>query len=442
MTICERNVAEMHDVASTRRVRRRALNASACTFTPPPVTELRRSEASAAARGLRWAVCLAFFLSSASGAPAKLPPEVLELVSEMEESGGTSGLERSKDIGLFAVGIGRVPYRADAIDSCREQATIEAKKELASALSLSLKARDVAALKYSDDGKGHVEASEDFSSETEVSVDNLIKGLKVVRSGRNAAGKMEVVVYVSEKQKAYAQEFEAAQLTWGDKGVVQAVGVAPDRALAEKNALRSAVEQVAGTLVVGKVSVSVMEKEEFHKHLATTAGALVESYRVTKETRVESEYRIEILARVSKRKLYENYRSYFKCLGDPAFCLVATNKELIEQFNQFFEDKGLRLVTNPGEADYLICLDGRFRDRPTPGNASSEGTMLNLTITVRSADGSRVLLTMKEKQAKDSAVLTADQRREEVCRRIFEKVEKQLHQAVQNMVMRMLDDAE
>ena len=39
-------------------------------------------------------------------------------------------------------------------------------------------------------------------------------------------------------------------------------------------------------------------------------------------------------------------------------------------------------------------------------------------------------------------VLTAEQRREEVARRIFEKLEMRLHKALQEMVARMLDDAD
>ena len=390
-------------------------------------------------KNLRRAICLGTLLAALSVAAA-IPPEVQSLVSEMTEAGGTVRAGFSKELGVFVVGIGHARYRSGAVEKSRELAELNAKKELVSALNQTIQAKDTAILQMTDNGDGTSEAKAILTSMTETSVNELVKGLQVVRSGRNAAGEMEAVVYVAAKQANFSDDLRAAQLKWGDKGVVEAVGVATERATAEKNALRSAVEQVAGTLVVGKVSVT--ETEELHKRLATTAGALVEEYRVTKETKVEAEYRVEVLARVSKKKLYENYRSYFKCLGDPAFCLVATDKALIEQFNQFFEDKGLRLVTNPDEAHYLICFDGKFRDRPTPGNASSEGTMLNLTITVRSTDGSRVLLTMTEKQAKDSEVMTAAQRREEVSRRIFAKLEKRLHQAIQDMVVRMLDDAD
>ena len=371
---------------------------------------------------------------------AETPAEVVRLSAEMRETGALCRGGVSKDLGFFIVGIGHSRYREDDRDYSREIAEINAKKEVSSVLGQSFKAKDVAHMELSCDSEGKEQAKAFFMSHSETEISQMMKGWQSVSSGKNANGEMEVVGFISTKMEDKADALAAAQLAWGDKGVVAAVGLDTDRAIAEKNALRSAVEQVAGTLVVGKVSVT--EKEELHKRLATTAGALVEEYRVTKETKIESEYRIEVLARVSKKKLYESYRSYFKSLGDPAFCLVATDKALIGEFNQFFEDKGLRIVAKPEDAQYLICLDGQFRDRPTPGNASSEGTMLNLTITVRSVDGSRVLLTMTEKQAKDSEVLSAEQRRGEVSRRIFVKLEKRLHQAIQNMVVRMLDDAE
>ena len=68
--------------------------------------------------------------------------------------------------------------------------------------------------------------------------------------------------------------------------------------------------------------------------------------------------------------------------------------------------------------------------------------MLNLTISVEAVDGSRTLLTMNERQSKDSEVLSRDQRRDEVSRRIFKKLESRLHKALHEMVMRMLDDAD
>lgn len=372
-------------------------------------------------------------------AAAEVPQPVSALIAEMRETGSTVRGGMSPELGLFIVGIGHARYREDDVSLSREIAEANAKKQLTSALEQSFKARDVAVLQMTAEND-KAEASAFVSSLTESSVNQLLKGLQMASSGKNAQGEMEVVMYLTAKMQDRTSDLVAAQLQWGDRGVVAAVGIDVERTIAEKNALRSAVEQVAGTLVVGKVSVN--EREEMHKRLATTAGALVEEYRITKDTKVEAEFKVEILARVNKRKLYDSYRSYFKCLDNPTFCIVATDQALIRQFSQFFADKGFSLTNDPSDCQYLINLDGRFRDRPTPGNPQSMGTMLALNIEIVSVDGTKTLLTMNERQAKDSEVLSREQRIEEVSRRIFNKLETRLHKAIQDMVVRMLDEAD
>jgi len=389
--------------------------------------------------GMRKAVCVFVGGLLSAGVMADVPAPVAQLLPEMREVGASVRGGADAELGVYFVGIGRSRYRPGAINRCREVAQANAEKELTSALQMSSKAHDIAGITMKQDGD-NTEVKAFVSSLTESKIDQLLKGVQVVSSGKNANGEMEVVVYTTSKLVDQSEALLNAQLQWGDKGVVKAVGIDTDRAVAEKNALRSAVEQVAGTLVVGKVSVN--EREEMHKRLATTAGALVEEYRVVKESKVELEYRVEVLARVNKRKLYDNYRSYFKCLDNPVFCIVATDESLTRHFTQFFADKGFSLANDPAACQYLIKLEGRFRDRPTPGNDRSTGTMLNLNVSIVSTDGKRTLLTMNEKQAKDSESLTAEQRREEVSRRIFNKLEERLHKAIQDMVVRMLDEAD
>jgi hypothetical protein len=129
-------------------------------------------------------------------------------------------------------------------------------------------------------------------------------------------------------------------------------------------------------------------------------------------------------------------------LDNPVFYIEATDRALSRNFTQFFIDKGMQISENRDVAQYIIRLDGKYRDRPTPGNADSMGTMLSLAIEIVSIDGTRVLLKMNEKKAKDSEVLSREQRIEEVSRTIFEKVHKRLHQAIHDMVIKMLDEAD
>lgn len=380
-------------------------------------------------------VCLTLL----SSLRAEFPSAVLDLVREMKDTGVAVRGGVSKTTGFFLVGIGTARYRAEDPGVSREIAEANAKKQLAAALGQSIKAKDVTILQMKVEND-KAEASAFVSSLTESSVDQLLRGVQVLESGKNSKGEMYVVVYLATQSTDMTAALSQSMLKLGDQGVVTAVGIDVRRDVAERNALRSAVEQVAGTLVVGKVSVN--EKEEMHKRLATTSGALIEEYRVIKEVRTEVDFRVEILARVNKRKLYENYRSYFKCLDNPVFCIRATDPSLVRHFTQFFVDKGFLLSDDPGKAHYVIELEGRFRDRPTPGNPESQGTMLDLSIAVKSTDGQKVLLMMNACQAKDSAVLGVEQRREETARRIFGKLEARLHQAIHDMIVRLLDDVD
>lgn len=363
-------------------------------------------------------------------------PEVEKLIAEMKESGASVRTLIKGSQGLVMVGIGRTQYKRGAVNKCREIARIEAVKEVTGALKTAFKAKTVASLNL--EVSGETSKTEMFvSSLTESSIDQMVKGVQVVSSGKNESDEMEVVVLLSSAFRDASDALLAMQEKWGDSGVVKAVGVDEDRYLAERDALRSAVEQVAGTMVVGKVAVN--EREEMHKRLATTAGALVDEYRILKETKVEATFNVEIVARVSKRKLYDSYRSYFKCLDNPKFCIEATDSALARAFTQHFVDKGFAITENVDEAQYKIKLDGRFRERTNPVTGNP-GTMLALTVEIVSLDGSTVLMRMNEKQAKDSDILTREQRTDAVCERIFEKLKQQLDQEIHNMVIRMLDD--
>jgi len=376
-------------------------------------------------------------LSAAAG--GAVPGGLDATVREMREMGVSVRGGVLPECGVYFVAIGRSRFRPGAVNRSREVAYANALKELASALRVSFKAHDASVLMLKQDAE-NVEVQACYRSVSESTVDQVLKGVQIVSSGENSAGEMEVVICAPAKMRDEGDALLKAQMTWGDKGVVRAVGIDADRAVAEKIALRSAVEQVAGTLVVGKMTVN--EREDMHKCLATTAAALVEEYRIVTETKVDVEFRVEVLARVNKRKLYDSFRSFFKCLDDPVFCIIATDESLHRHFTQFFTDKGFRLCKDPQACQYLILLDGRFTDRPTPGNTKSNGTMLNLCIQIVSSDGRKPLLTMTERQAKDSEVLTPEQRREEVARRIFDKLEPRLHTEIQDMVVRMLDDAD
>ena len=379
--------------------------------------------------------CLSLICSVYVCVCGAVPPEVQKLAQELKTSGASVRIGASRDLGVFLVGIGRTRYNREAVDKCREIARTCAVNAIAEVMRQTVKAHDVVSLNMAQiDDKSTITAF--VSSLTETSVNVLLGGVQDVEFGRNESeGEVEYVVYVAQKR--------LPDLEWDDterRGCVRAIGIDAELKRALQNALRSAVEQVAGTMVVGKVSVN--EREEMHRRLSTTAHGLVEQYRIVAETKIDSGHRIEIMAKVNKRKLYDSYRSFFKSLDNPTFHLKASTPELRSAFMQYFLGKGLPLTEDAERADYQIRLNGRFTERPNPFSPQHMGTQLVLDVEVVSTDGRFVLLAMSDTQAKDSLSLTSDQRRMAVCSRIFRKMKDGLDKAIHDMVVRMLDDAD
>ena len=133
-------------------------------------------------------------MSLASG----IPQFVSSLLAEMRETGATVRGGSNSDLGVFLVGIGRTRYRHGAVGKSREIAQMHAVKAVTEALGQAFRAKDVVALQMSatDDSS---EAKAFVSSMTESSIDQLVKGIQVVSSGKNAEGEMEVAVYLTSK---------------------------------------------------------------------------------------------------------------------------------------------------------------------------------------------------------------------------------------------------
>lgn len=366
---------------------------------------------------------------------ADLPDDVRQLCNKVAVAGSSVEVGESKDCGVFIVGVGRAEFRPSDVGRCREIAEKKALEAIAGFLNVKVESEtEMSVQENQTDG-----VKEFYSSLTKASVASLLKGARTVSAGKNGNGEMEAVVLVTTKAADASGIFAAAQGQMGDKGTVMAVGIDVERATAEKNALRSAVEQVAGTMVAGKVAIN--EKEEMHKRLAATAGALVEEYRVVKESKVKAEFRVEVVAKVSKKAIYESYKSYFKAIDNPSFVVESNEPALTGAFSQYFVDKGFNLTERTDLAHYVIRLNGNFSERKNPVTGNP-GTMLALSVEIVSVDGKTVLLKMAERKSKDSEVLSRDQRVEAVSKMIFAKIHERLDNAIHQMVIKMLDDTE
>lgn len=370
---------------------------------------------------------------------AAIPKGMRKAVSSLLKEGGASVTGYSEKDGIFVIGIGRHAITQKGKDDAQHRAELEAKKAIVTFLNTSISSSSQYVYEETTVGE-QTEFKEFFSQLTTEKVDELLKGAQLLRSGKNADGEIEVVYAVTERATDASHVLAAAQKASGDNDTVRAKGVDSDRQKAEQKAIASAVEQVAGTMVVSKTSVN--EADELRARLATTAGALVEEYRILEEHYQEGQHHVIIVAKVSKRKIYESYRSYFKALDNPTFTLQSTDLELEEAFKRYFIEKGVHITDRADEAHYLIKLNGKFAERKNP-ITGKDGTMLSVTLEVCSLDGQKTYFHLPSKRyAKDSDVLTQAQRREDVSNRIFRELKTELDTAFHQMVIRMLDDAQ
>ena len=371
-----------------------------------------------------------------------VPEEIRDAIRELRETEGVSIAGRSAEAGIFVVGIGRCSIeetKRKSVSTAQKVANTRLKEVIASFFGTQIESTKTYSYEEKTNGDKD-EVNEYFASLTKSQVKQLLKGIQFAEQHTTQDGVVEVVGFVTSRMMDASGELEGAQKAWGDRGVVKATGVDSDRRKAEQEALRSAVEQVAGTLVVGKTTLN--EEDDLRSRLATTASALVEEYRILEEKFQDGQYFVVVAARVSKRKIYESYRSYFKALDNPTFYLNASDRELADAFKRYFIDKGVAITENLSEANYVIRLTGRFVERKNPV-LDSMGTTLTITLEVCSTDGKTTLFQLPTKRfSKDSEILTQEQRRDEVANRAFRDLKTELDEAVHQMVIRMLDNAE
>lgn len=375
-------------------------------------------------------------LSSAIGIAA--PAVVEKTADEMVKTGATVTANVDDEIGVYVIGIGREVIVVDTpekVNELRVIARTSATQEIASFIGTTI--QNVQRHELSENKTG---VEEYFSSVTESEVKELLKGVQDLRSGRNDKGEMEVIVFIMSKGPQLQLE---ENLSEDGSGVVRAVGIDVQRDQAEKKALISAVEQVVGALTVCKRTVD--EENDLKERMGATAYGLVDAYRIVGDVVVQDGYKVSVIARVSKRKVYESYKAFFKALHDPIFYVESTDATLKDEFMQFFINKGVSISTNKDKAHYIINLTGTYSAAMNPLTKNADGTQLALALSIVSKEDERILMHIKntpKKATKYGAMLTEDQRKNFVAKRAFREVHEKLEEEFHNFVLRLLDEAE
>ena len=384
--------------------------------------------------------CLVAFVAGI--ASAAVPAAVDEAVKQMQADGAEVRAGCTKSLGVFVVASGTAEITGSKAKA-KTVARVNAVKNLAGYFGTDI--ANITKNAYTESTvNGQAEIKEFFSSVTESKVKELLKGVQDY--GTDSDGDtITAIVYLTTKGVDKSAELQVAMNALGDEGTVQAVGEGRTHDVAVQLALRSAVEQVVGTMVVGETKIS--DNEAVRNKIFSGAEGFVDEYRITAEATVAVGTRIEIIARVSKKKILDSYRVYLKALGDPVFYLECTSsdsdgedKQISARFGQCFRNLGFKISKTPEGADYCINASGSYRRVKNPMDENEVFTQYSMIIKVLSKSGEE-LLSLPNNPRKSAVSLGDPEREREICaEKAFKQMEKPVHEAINGMIARMMAD--
>ena len=378
-------------------------------------------------------------IALASAVYADAPAAVEALAQKMVADGITVQASSSKQLGVFIVAIGEAEVTSTKAKA-KTIARTRAQELIAGFFGTQIESATEMETTESTVGE-QSEIKEFFHSVTKTQVKQYLKGIQDLKM-IDDDDKIMAVVYLTTKAQDKTEELHAAMTAMGDEGTVQAIGEANTHQNAVQMALRAAVEQVVGTMVVGETKI---DDDKVKSKIFSGAEGFVDEYRVTAETEIASGWRITVIAKVSKKKILDSYRVYLKTLGDPVFYLECTStdsenedKQIAARFGQFFRKLGFKISKTPEGADYCINAVGEYRRVPNPMDEDQVFTQYSMIIKVLSKDGEE-LLSLPNNPRKSAVCINNPEREREICaEKAFKQMEKPVHEAINDMIARMM----
>ena len=385
-------------------------------------------------------VLLGLMLAVVAGAA---PQQVEALAEKLLADNAGVRAACNKELGVYIVAMGSADVTGSKAKA-KTVARLEALKNIGEYLGSQVSASETATMKSRKDINGVEQTEEFFSSVMQVNVKQALKGVQDLRI-IDDDDKITAIVYLTTKSSDKSSELKAAMNALGDEGTVRAVGEANTHQNAVQMALRAAVEQVVGTMVVGATKIT--DNEKVKNKIFSGAEGFVDTYRVTDELEIAAGWRISIVAKVSKKKILDSYRVYLKTLGDPVFYLNCTStdsdaedKQIAARFGQFFRKLGFKISKTPEGADYVIKASGEYRRVKNPLDEDQTFTQYSMIIRVMSKTGEE-LLSLPNNPRKSAVCINNPERERELCAaKAFKQMEKPVHEAINDMIARMMAD--
>lgn len=371
----------------------------------------------------------------------QLSLDISEKVQQMRKSGKTCAGGVSEKLGIYIISITEFELDNDVNQQeITELAIAQAKKEIAAFIGQEMSSKETVSTVVGsvDDQKKSKEFYESIST---MQVNQFLRGVVLYEMQKTTKG-ISIVCLATGQAMDMAKEMKA-RMAKNPPGTVSATGfayivnnridVAKQQSL--RSALRSAVEQVLGTLLVG--NSQVQNNEKIKSKIFAHASGFVEEYRIVSESERDGNYQTVIYAKVSQNKLLDSYSAYLKSFGDPAFLLVTNNKELYQTFTKFFVGLGLKMTADEAKADYIIDAMGDYRSILHPASGVP-GIQLSLWIRISDANTQIELLSQKNDPRRSAVFHSSGERQKDLAtEKAFAQIRTPLHEALNQMIGNM-----
>lgn len=387
-------------------------------------------------------VSILFAFASGMAAVAAIPDAVNATWEQMKADGVEQRAGFSKSLGVFVIAKGEAPITGSKAKA-KIVARANALENMAGFFGTQIESASEHQVTESSSGDDY-ELHEFFSKTTKTKVKELLKGVQDLAMDDDGDS-MVAWIYLTTKAVDKSKELKEAMNAMGDEGTVRAVGEANTHQNAVQMALRAAVEQVVGTMVVGETKIT--DNEAVRNKIFSGAEGFVDTYRVTEETEIAVGWRVVVIAQVSKKKLLDSYRVYLKALGDPVFWLECKSddsdgedRQIAARFGQFFRKLGFKISKTPEGANFCINAYGSYRRVKNPLDEDQTFTQYSMVIKVLSPSGEE-LLSLPNNPKKSAVCINNPEREREICaEKAFKQMEKPVHEAINAMIARMMAD--
>lgn len=359
-------------------------------------------------------------------------------ITQMTQDGIPMLVGEAPDTGIWIITKTEISLAPNLTTAEAEgMAEVKCKRDIAAYLEGNVTAQDQAILR-SQQVAGIEHMEEFLTSVQQLDVNVLLRG--VTPAGKQVAdGKLTMFFYVTSRLANAAAELKK-QLQQLPADVVRAIGFAQiaegqfasAKSRATQAALRNAVEQVMGTMVIGQSQV--MDNIRIKSKVISQTAGHIKEYRIVKEGRQDDCYQVILNAHIDQKSLLENYTSIIRSIGNPAIKVQAGNVELESLVMDFLAELGFN-VTQQDEAAQFAC-QVQVTEIPLHTRASGDGLQVKLLLAFSDiATGRSLFRILNDPLLTTSYYGTPERIRSKAIEKCFRHLKAPLHEKLNRLML-------